>query len=384
MNIINKTYHIWQLTAVFLFVLLALPLSAQEKEDSLFTFRFLSGKDMFYAPGMNNGSELTRMYETVDRYKDLITDHEVMLHVNGYYIPKGSAAHSRAVAKTRSNRVKSELIVRKGLKEDNFITRNQEGTDNYVTVSFYIPLKYLQPEPVEEPQPEPEKEPQPEPVPPVVEEEIVVPEEDEIDEQPDIVVETVEEAPAEQPEPVIMPVDRSEVRPDSRFALKTNLLGYPVLMPNLEVEWMFVDRWSVALEGQRAWYAKNSPHKVYRLATVIPEVRYWVIDRSRWHGMYVGAFGGGGLYDLSDGRKGHEGEGYMAGLSAGYMWPIGKHLSLDAGIGVGYLHIRDKEYKPVDGHFLYQLTKNINYVGPLRLKLSLVWRIPSKKIQSVK
>ncbi|MDE6582227.1 MAG: DUF3575 domain-containing protein, partial [Duncaniella sp.] len=174
------------------------------------------------------------------------------------------------------------------------------------------------------------------------------------------------------------------VRPDSRFALKTNLLGYAILMPNLELEWMFADRWSVALEAQGAWYSKSSPRKVYRIATIIPEFRYWVIDRARWHGMYVGLFGGAGMYDLSNNRKGHEGEGFMAGLSVGYMWPIGKHLSLDAGIGVGYMRLRDKVYAPADGHFLYQYTKNIDYVGPLRLKLSLVWRIPGKKIQSVK
>ena len=163
---------------------------------------------------------------------------------------------------------------------------------------------------------------------------------------------------------------------DSRFALKTNLLGYAILMPNLELEWKFADRWSVALEGQGAWYARETPHKVYRVATIMPEVRFWVIDRSRWHGMYVGLFGGAGLYDLCNGKKGHEGEGGMVGASVGYMWPISKHLSLDAGIGAGYMHVRDKVYVPLDGHYLYQYTRNLNYFGPLRLKLSLVWRIP--------
>ena len=167
-----------------------------------------------------------------------------------------------------------------------------------------------------------------------------------------------------------------------RVVLKTNLLYYAILMPNIEAEWMFKDRWSAALEFQGAWYAKNNPHKVYRIATIIPEARYWLIDRSRWHGMYVGAFVGIGKYDLDNGKpnhNGHKGEGAMAGVSAGYMWPIGKHFSLDASLGVGYLYARDKEYLPADGHFLYQLSKNINYFGPLRLKLSLVWHFQSKK-----
>lgn len=174
-------------------------------------------------------------------------------------------------------------------------------------------------------------------------------------------------------------VAHGAVMGDSRFALKTNLLDYAILMPNIEAEWMFIDRWSAALEFQEAWYAKKTPHKVYRIATIIPEVRYWAIDRSRWHGMYVGMFGGVGKFDLCNGKKGHEGDGWMAGFSVGYMWPIGKYLSLDAGIGAGYLRIRDKEYVPRDGHFLYQFTKNVNYFGPLRLKLSLVWRFQRKK-----
>ena len=169
------------------------------------------------------------------------------------------------------------------------------------------------------------------------------------------------------------------VKSDGEFVLKTNLLYYAILMPNVEVEWKFAGKWSAALEIQGAWYAKNDPHKVYRVATVMPEVRYWVIERSRWNGIYVGAFVGGGMYDLCNGKKGHEGEGGLIGVSGGYMWAIGKHLSLDAGIGLGYLYARDKVYSPRDGHYLYQFTRNVNYFGPLRLKLSLVWRFQTEK-----
>ncbi|MDE5608516.1 MAG: DUF3575 domain-containing protein [Muribaculaceae bacterium] len=208
-------------------------------------------------------------------------------------------------------------------------------------------------------------------------EDTVIPEEEVTAPEPVEPISTKE--PADTANAASLSIDAGKAWKDSRFALKTNLLDYAVLMPNLELEWMFADRWSAALEAQGAWYAKTTPHKVYRLATIMPEVRYWVIDRSRWHGMYVGLFGGIGQYDLCDGHKGHEGEGAMGGLSVGYMWPIGKHLSLDAGIGLGYMRLRDKEYLPADGHFLYQLTKNINYVGPLRLKLSLVWRFQCNK-----
>lgn len=383
MSILNKINHIRLLLAMSFLVILAFPLSAQElapassqeETDSVFTFRFFSGKDMFWVPVRNNGRELERLLDSVERYKNLITDHEIIVRVDGSFIAYGRKADNRLMAKIRSNRVKSELITRKGLTEDCFITRNRAGKSNYVTVRF-VPVAM-------------DSVTLPESAVSIVNEEKGVEEtmpndnifdDNIVDGLPSISESEAESgSPTEviSQQPVGEILDNSTfVRPDSRFALKTNMLDYLVLMPNLELEWAFADRWSVALEGQGAWYAKNSPHKVYRLATLMPELRYWVIDRSLWHGMYVGIFGGAGLYDLSNGNKGHEGEGFMAGLSLGYMWPIGKHFSLDAGIGVGYLNIRDKVYMPRDGHYLYQYTKDINYFGPLRLKLSLVWRIP--------
>lgn len=57
-----------------------------------------------------------------------------------------------------------------------------------------------------------------------------------------------------------------------RFALKNNILYDAVLMPNLELEWLINNRWSVALEGEVAWW-KPRENRVYRLAVVSPEVR---------------------------------------------------------------------------------------------------------------
>ena len=68
-------------------------------------------------------------------------------------------------------------------------------------------------------------------------------------------------------------------------------------------------------------------------------------------------------------------EAVMAGLSYGYMFPIGRRLSLEAGIGIGYLHTEYEEYLPVDGHYVYQQTSRTNYFGPVKLKFALVWRL---------
>ncbi|MDE6654467.1 MAG: DUF3575 domain-containing protein, partial [Muribaculaceae bacterium] len=124
---------------------------------------------------------------------------------------------------------------------------------------------------------------------------------------------------------------------EHRFAVKTNLLYDAVLLPNLEVEWLASKHWSVALEGDVAWWSSYSRNKVYQIAMISPEVRYRINPRAPWHGMYVGAFAGAGLYDLENGGTGYRGEGLMGGLSFGYAWPVGKHLLFDAGIGAGYM-----------------------------------------------
>ncbi len=162
--------------------------------------------------------------------------------------------------------------------------------------------------------------------------------------------------------------------PIHRFALKTNIVYDALLMPSLELEWRVTDRWSLSIEGDVAWWKNDRRHKYYQVAAFIPEVRRWFRTRAPWHGMYIGAFAGGGKYDLENGRTGYKGEGGMAGISFGYMWPISRALSLEAAVGAGYMFTRYREYEPHDGHYLYQRTKDMNYFGPLKVKFALVWR----------
>ncbi len=157
------------------------------------------------------------------------------------------------------------------------------------------------------------------------------------------------------------------------LALKTNMLYDLALMPNFELEWLINKNWSVALEANVAWWNK-SYDKTYRVAFGSPEVRYHINPRDRWHGMYAGVFAGGGFYDLCGWKKGYRGPAAMAGVSFGYMWSISSCFSLEAGIGAGYMYSHYKHYIPLDGHKVYQRTRNLHYFGPLKLKFSIAWR----------
>ena len=120
-------------------VLCLLPLSAQEKPDTVYTFRFVPDRDMFYVPYGGNNAELERLMQCVEQYRADILSGETPLHVDGYSTAGQGEAENLAMSKVRSNRVKSELIVRQKLTEECFITKNHSGGGDYVTVRIVIP-----------------------------------------------------------------------------------------------------------------------------------------------------------------------------------------------------------------------------------------------------
>lgn len=164
----------------------------------------------------------------------------------------------------------------------------------------------------------------------------------------------------------------------SSFSLKTNLLYDIALSPSIEAEYRFSPHWSVNVEYSAAWWSRKAEHKYYQLMQLSPELRFWLNpDRFR-KGHYFGAFAGAGLYDLEGGADGYKGEFVMAGLSYGYMFPIGKSLSLEAGLGLGWLATEYEEYIPYEGHYVYMQKSRTSYIGPVKAKVAIVWHIGRK------
>ena len=104
--------------ATALSALLLLPLPARENPDTAYTFRFVPQKDMFYVPWSGNDAELERLLLCVEQYRADILSGEIPLHVDGYCNSLDSERENLRIAAIRSNRVKSELIVRGGIKEE--------------------------------------------------------------------------------------------------------------------------------------------------------------------------------------------------------------------------------------------------------------------------
>lgn len=158
-----------------------------------------------------------------------------------------------------------------------------------------------------------------------------------------------------------------------RWAFKTNIIYDCIATPSLEVEYHFKPQWSVNIEYEMGWWKKKDKNKSFEIAEVSPEVRWWFKSPSPAAGYYLGAFPGFAWYDFENGGTGHRGHGVFGGISFGFVRPLSAKWSFEAGVGVGYLNLRYKDYEPVDDHHVYQRTKSTGYFGPLKVKLAVVW-----------
>lgn len=116
------------------------PAFAQQKSDTIYTFRFVSKNDMFYVPWSGNSEELDRLFRFVDRYKSEILEGKIPVYVCGYCNSLGSNKENLKMAAVRSNRVKSELIIKKDLTEECFVTHNYVTNGDFVTVRMEVPV----------------------------------------------------------------------------------------------------------------------------------------------------------------------------------------------------------------------------------------------------
>ena len=348
------------------FVLQIFPLAAQGQIDKVYTFRFRFCRDMFYVPYAVNEMQLESLLTFVGQHKEEILNRRIILYVNGYCNSLSAPKANLAIAKLRSNRVKSELIVRRGIKENCFVTRNHAENGDYVTVSVCMPVSLadtLAISSVASP---------------------IVPSIVPLDVPPSaypfpsgafVQNQLERETPCKQVSPVTPAVASPVASSQSRLALKTNLLYWAALMFNAEAELYFKSRWSVNLDYQYAWISRRSKHKYYRLAAVSPELRYWFASKENFRGHFGGIYIGTGLYEfMARPTHGIQGEFFIAGgLTYGYMFPIGRRLRMELSLGVGYMLTEYRQYHWDRGCYVYEKTQRYSYFGPTKAKVSLVW-----------
>lgn len=169
------------------------------------------------------------------------------------------------------------------------------------------------------------------------------------------------------------------------WAIKTNLVYWAALQGNVEFEFYMADRWSLNFEYQVAWWKNDSKHQYYQYTQCGPEGRYWFKADNQFRGHYIGLHVGFGIYDLSWGHQHQQYQGYQGefaialGISYGYVWRLGEYLNLEVGFGFGYIMTEYRRYRYIDDCSVYQATERMQFLGPTKARVNLVWQLGRSK-----
>lgn len=167
------------------------------------------------------------------------------------------------------------------------------------------------------------------------------------------------------------------VKPNKYYALKTNLLYDALFVPNIGIETNVGGGWTLGASGMLAWWSKDASHKYWRIYGGELDVNKYFGAKAKekpLQGHHVSLYGQFLSYDIERGGTGYQGkQAFGVGLGYGYSLPIGRRLNLDFGLGIGYFYSRYKTYEPFDGCYVYQETKERQWIGPTRASVSLVW-----------
>ena len=355
------TLFLWLMTVTF-------PVIAQQKADTTCIFRFVPQKDMFYVPWKGNDTELARLLECIENNKATILDGKLPLLVDGYCNSQSSEAENLATAKIRANRVKSELITRAEIKEENFITRNHATEGDFVTVRLTVPVKGTAATDAEARRKaeterlEAEKR---------AEQERLA-EEQRKAEEARLAAEKAEAEKAAQQNKLVDTPSETKITNDYHFSLRANLLRWATLTPDLGVEWRICPSWGIAVNGSWTSWSWNDKDCRYALWEVAPEVRYYMGEKKAW---YLGAMFKTGQFNYKFSEAGKQGDLMGGGITAGYQLRMNKALALDFNLGLGYLNADLEKYEVIDGVRVRRGNETKDWCGPINAGVTLVWKL---------
>ena len=346
----------------------AFPAFAQQKTDTVYTFRFVPQKDMFYVPWNGNDTELARLLECIENNKTTILDGKLPLLVDGYCNSLGSEAEDLATAKIRANRVKSELITRAEIKEENFITRNHATGGDFVTVRLTVPVKETAATDAEARRKaeterlEAEKR---------AEQERLA-EEQRKAEEARLAAEKAEAEKAAQQNTLADTPSETKITNDYHLSLRANLLRWATLTPDLGLEWRICPSWGIAVNGSWTSWTWSDKDRRYALWEVAPEVRYYMGEKKAW---YLGAMFKAGQFNYKLSETGKQGDLMGGGITAGYQLRLNKALNLDFNLGLGYLNADYEKYEVIDGVRVRRGNETKDWWGPINAGVTLVWKL---------
>ena len=357
------TLFLWLMTVTF-------PGIAQQKTDTTYTFRFVSQKDMFYVPWNGNDTELARLLECIENSKATIFNGKLPLLVDGYCNSLGGEAENLATAKIRANRVKSELITRAKIKEENFITHNHATEGDFVIVRLTVPAKETAAmdaeaearRKAEAERLETEKR---------AEQERLA-EEQRKAEEARLAAEKAEAEKAAQQNTLADTPSETKITTDYHLSLRANLLRWATLTPDLGVEWRICPSCGIAVNGSWTSWTWSDKDRRYALWEVAPEIRYYMGEKKAW---YLGAMFKAGQFNYKISETGKQGDLMGGGITTGYQLRLNKALALDFNLGLGYLNADFEKYEVIDGVRVRRGNETKDWCGPINAGVTLVWKL---------
>jgi hypothetical protein len=194
-------------------------------------------------------------------------------------------------------------------------------------------------------------------------------------------------------QPYIAPVFLNHV-----WALKTNLLMWGVIAPNIEAEFSLgkKNRWSIEGEFFCPWWTWSHNAHAEQFLNLGVELRYWLGNRERHHrldGWHIGPALAIGYYDFEWKRsEGYQGEYLNLYCNIGYQhrWGRRKQWAVDGGIGFGYIPTQYRHYLgssrfPVgheekqDYHLMWQNTQWKHLIGATHANISIAYLFNASK-----
>lgn len=373
-----------------------LTLSKEQKSISdTLLFRFVPGKQMFWADYKGNKEAIEGMSQLIQTNRSGIESGDIKVRVLGFCSSYGSVKENLAVAKNRSNQVKSYFIVHEGLKEEHFRTTNStrrwRGLKDVIAVSYLFDVDHSGRLVTPDRQSDTAL-----PVEPVVEEESSAPakESDSTTESmtPSIVPATeatpnIEEgasasdllATSETPldkqvEPVEPIPSVQDEEPSYRWAVKTNVAYLAATVANLGIEYSFGEHYSIDLPVIYSPYTVSRDFRL-RFLAVQPEFRYWL--RKPLQGHFFGVHLNMGAFNVavnSNTRYQSPDGFYGVGISYGYVLPIARHWAAEFTLGAGYVYTKYDSYYNIPNGALLERGIRYNYWGLTKVGISLSYR----------
>ena len=321
-------------------------------------------------PWNGNDTELARLLECIENNKTTILDGKLPLLVDGYCNSLGSEAENLATAKIRANRVKSELIIRAEIKEENFITRNHATEGDFVTVRLTVPVKGTA---VTDAEAEARRKAEAERLETEkrAEQERLA-EEQRKAEEARLAAEKAEAEKTAQQNTLADTLSETKITTDYHLSLRANLLRWATLTPDLGLEWRICPSWGIAVNGSWTSWSWSDKDRRYALWEVAPEVRYYMGEKKAWH---LGAMFKAGQFNYKLSETGKQGDLMGGGITAGYQLRLNKALDLDFNLGLGYLNADYEKYEVIDGVRVRRGNETKDWWGPINAGVTLVWKL---------